>query len=228
MQAGKYGGRTTVTALVRRGNIASLCARLHNLLGVEVGERTDRVFLPADTRSFGLVAGGAGKAAQGVIENLPKDAFELEPVGTEELWVIPISHLGAYFGWSSPHGVRVQFHTQTGENYAVTITYDVLPGHQEAQRFFPLIQALLEAGVHSVAMNLTEKAAAKWGSKPSLKLLQRLLLELKVRLKLVQPPLYFDEVQLVDPPPRERISHKSGPAARPAGRQRAQLEGADD
>jgi hypothetical protein len=215
MEVGEYGDRTTVTALVPRSMLSLLCAHLHRLLGVDVRGYTASVLLPADTRSFGLVAGASGKPAQGVIENLPKDAFRIVHVRSDELWDIPISCLGVYFGWSDPRGVRVQFHTHTGETYAVTITYDVLPGHDEVLRFFPLIEALLRQGEEAVAMNLTEKAAEAW--KPTLPWFQRVLYTIRLRLKLVPPRLCFSDVQLVDPPPRERsVSTGASPAELPA------------
>lgn len=206
MGSDEYCDRVTVTAVVARAVVPRLCAQFHQLLGLGLRRRYHEVLLPADTRSFGLVAGGAGTPAQGVIENLPKRALRVEQVPGGELWAVPMHSLGTYFGWSDPSGVRIQFHTQTGESYAVTITYDVLPGHDE-RKFQPLIDALLATGTNSLAMSLTEVAARRW--RPIEVPLLGLLRNIAEYLGFVTARYRVDAVQLVDPEPKERIVRES-------------------
>lgn len=200
----ELGGRATVTALVTRTQLPKLTIELHRLLsGVDFDLRQHDVLLPGSTRSFGLVAGSAWKPAQGVIEDLRSSGRSAVRVKGEVFWIIPISNLGTYFGWNDPSGVRVQFHTQDGDDYAVTITYDALPEHDEARKFFPLIQLLLTSGRQSVAMALTPAAAERWWLRLSRG--QRIWQAIGSYFGWTSRRLAFDTVKLVEDPPKERV-----------------------
>jgi len=97
----------------------------------------------------------------------------------------------------------VQFHTQDGDDYAVTITYDALPEHDEARKFFPLIQLLLTSGRRSVAMDLTPAAAERWWLRLSRG--QRIWQAISGYFGWTSRRLAFDTVKLVEDPPKERV-----------------------
>lgn len=202
-QVGDYGGRTAVVVMVERDALPRLSVRLHSLLGVSVrGDHPRLVFLPGDTRSFGLVAGAAGRPAQGSLSDMYTHSITRVHTEVGTFWGVPLSHFGSYFGWSDPTGVRVEFHTLTGETYAVTISYDSTPGTDEALKL-ALVETLLLSGNHSVARALTPAAADRWVERD---MTFAQLLRMVVRWIFRRPsPLKFDSVQLSDPEPQERI-----------------------
>src|SRR5687768_12531679 len=106
-----YGGHTSVTIYVRRESLPDVCVDLHVHLGtVPEWDSPNRMLLPDGMRSFGLISGMGGAPAWGSFTDLQRRSFSMVRSSTGSLRAIPVSHLGAYFGWSDPSGVRVEFH----------------------------------------------------------------------------------------------------------------------
>lgn len=157
MQPELYGRRTIVSATVTRAALPGLTRRLHGLLGTTInGGYEDKVLLPAGTWSFALgrahAQAGEGVFIDVVIENI-------HTVDTSEgvyLASLP-ARFGAYFGWVSPAGVRVECKTLR-DDYRVSVTYNLNPEEDERPKL-KLIGALLEAGSATFASALTAAAA---------------------------------------------------------------------
>ena len=152
---GKPPTRTSVSVTIARGQVAPVSHALHQALSADVGGMLPRrVYLPDDTRAFGLYR---NTGCLGAIP--PNDTSGLPYVTNSggRLVGYDVALLGNYFGWMLP-SLRIEFATDHGETYTVTLTY-IAPTGVNEEWMLRVLDVLLRHGRNSYAISLTPAAA---------------------------------------------------------------------